>query len=211
MLDLVINPNLWLAFVLASLILAIIPGPIVTLVVANSLSQGTRAGAANVLGTVVGNLVLFTIGCLGVAWVLTALAQWFDLLRWAGAAYLIYLGIKSWFAKPEGLEDTEASKPGASLFWQGVLVAVTNPKTIIFYAAFMPQFVDPVLPAGGQLAILSLTFLFVAGFTDFCYAVAAGRLRPWLTGNRRGRIRNRLTGALLVGTGLALAFTRRSA
>ena len=134
--DIAINLNLWLAFVAASALLAIIPGPIVTLVVANSLSQGPRAGAANVMGTIIGNLILFTIGGLGMAWVLTVLSNWFDLLRLAGALYLVYLGLKSWFAKGEGLEDQQAAKPGKSLFFQGMVVAITNPKTIIFFAAF---------------------------------------------------------------------------
>jgi homoserine/homoserine lactone efflux protein len=208
--DPTINLNLWLAFVAASALLAIIPGPIVTLVVANSLSQGTRAGAANVLGTLCGNIVLFAIGGLGMAWVLTSLAHWFDALRWAGAAYLVYLGLRQWFAKAEGLEDQQAAIPGRSLFWQGAVVAITNPKTMIFYAAFLPQFMDPALPASGQLLVLSATFLIVAGSLDLTYAILAGRLRSWLTGERRGRIRNKLTGALLMGTGVALAVTRRS-
>lgn len=204
-----VDPTLWIAFVTASALLAIIPGPIVTLVIANSLAQGTRAGAANVLGTMCGNAVLFMIGGLGMAWVLSALSSWFDVLRLAGAAYLIYLGIKQWFARPEGLETQTAAKAGHSLFLQGAIVAVTNPKTIIFYAAFFPQFMDPTLPAGTQLLVLSATFLIVAGVLDFTYAVLAGRLRPWLTGERRGRIRNRITGILLMGTGAALALARR--
>ena len=209
LMDFAVNLNLWTAFVFASALLALIPGPIVTLVVANSLAQGTRAGVANVFGTLVGNIVLFTIGGLGLAWVLSELAHWFDLLRWAGAAYLIYLGIKQWRAKPVSLGDQRATTKGHSLFLQGVVVALTNPKTIIFFAAFFPQFIDPALSASGQLVVLSVTFLIVAGSLDTLYAVLAGRLRPVLTGERRGRIRNKLTGVLLMGTGVALAFARR--
>lgn len=204
-----VDPTLWVAFVVASALLAIIPGPIVTLVIANSLAQGTSAGAANVLGTVCGNMVLFAIGGLGMTWVLTALSNWFDVLRFAGAAYLIYLGIRQWFARPEGLENQKAAKAGRSLFLQGAVVAITNPKTIVFYAAFFPQFMDPSLPAGAQLLALSTTFLVVAGLLDLTYAFLAGRLRPWLTGEKRGRIRNRVTAVLLMGTGAALALTRR--
>jgi threonine/homoserine/homoserine lactone efflux protein len=207
--DLAVNLNLWIAFVFASALLALIPGPIVTLVVANSLAQGTRAGVANVFGTMVGNIVLFTIGGLGLAWILSELAHWFDILRWAGAAYLIYIGIKQWRAKPVSLGDQRATTKGHSLFLQGVVVAITNPKTIIFFAAFFPQFMDPALSASGQLVVLSVTFLIVAGSLDTLYAVLAGRLRSVLTGERRGRIRNKLTGALLMGTGVALAFARR--
>ncbi|WP_053005724.1 LysE family translocator [Kiloniella spongiae] len=210
MVDIAINFNLWLAFVLATAVLAIIPGPIVTLVIANSLSQGTRAGVANVMGTVLGNMVLFLIGGLGMAWVLSALSNWFDVLRLAGAVYLVYLGIKSWRSKGQGLEDQEATKPGKSLFLQGVVVAITNPKTIIFYAAFFPQFMDPTLSAPGQLFVLSVTFLAVAAFLDMTYAFLAGRLRPYLLGARRAAIRNKITGVLLIVTGIALAFTRKT-
>ncbi len=208
--DMTINLNLWLAFVAASALLALIPGPIVTLVVANSLNQGARAGVANVLGTLGGNAVLFTIGGLGMAWALTALSHWFDVVRWVGAIYLIYLGVKQWFAKAEGLENQKAPRLGRSLFWQGVAVAITNPKTIIFYAAFFPQFMDPGLSASGQLLVLSVTFLAVASSIDLTYAMLAGRLRPWLIGEQRGHVRNKLTGALLAGTGIAMALTRRT-
>ena len=209
MMDAIVNLNLWAAFAVASAALALLPGPIVTLVIANSLRHGTRAGAANVLGTLCGNVVLFSIGGLGMAWVLSALADWFDILRWAGAAYLIYLGARQWFARGDGLEDQTASAPGHSLFLQGAVVAITNPKTIIFYAAFLPQFMDPTLPAAGQLVVLSATFLIVAGLLDITYAVLAGRLRPLFSGARRGRIRNKISGALLAATGAALAVTNR--
>ncbi len=208
--DIVINLNSWLAFVAASALLAFIPGPIVTLVIANSLSQGSRAGVINVLGTFSGSALLFAIGGLGVAWILTALSHWFDIVRGAGAIYLIYLGVRKWFAKPETLAGQQAARPGRSLFWQGFVVAVTNPKTILFYAAFFPQFIDPELSATGQLLVLSVTFLVVASSMDLIYVHLAGRLRPWLTGARRGRIRNKITGALLAGTGVALALTRRT-
>jgi len=208
--DIAINFNLWMAFVAASALLAFIPGPIVTLVIANSLSMGSRAGAINVMGTFSGTTLLFIIGGFGVAWVMTALSHWFDVVRGAGAIYLIYMGVKQWFAKPQSLADQHAARPGHSLFWQGLVVAVTNPKTILFYVAFFPQFMDPALSASGQLLVLSVTFLCVASSTDLIYAFLAGRLRPWLTGERRGRIRNKITGALLAGTGVALALTRRT-
>ena len=208
--DIVIDFNLWLAFIAASALLAIMPGPIVTLVIANSLSQGSRAGVINVLGTMSGTAVLFTIGGLGVTWIMAALSHWFDLVRWAGAIYLIYLGVVQWFAKPRTLADQQAARPGRSLFLQGMVVAITNPKTILFYIAFFPQFMDPALSASGQLLVLSVTFFCAASSTDLIYAFLAGRLRPWLTGERRGRIRNKITDALLAGTGVALALTRRT-
>jgi len=208
--DILINLNLWLAFIAASALLAFIPGPIVTLVIANSLSHGSRAGVINVLGTFSGGAVLFAIGGLGVAWIMTALSHWFDIVRWAGAIYLIYLGVKQWFARPDTLANQQAVHPGRSFFWQGLVVAVTNPKTILFYIAFFPQFMDPGLSTSGQLLVYSVTFLVVASSIDLIYALLAGRLRSWLTGERRGRIRNKITGTLLTGTGVALALTRRT-
>ena len=204
-----IDPTLWAAFVAAIALLAVIPGPIVTLVVANSLAHGSRAGLVNILGTTSGNIIFFLVGALGMAWVLAAMAHWFDWVCWAGAAYLIYLGIRQWREKGHGLEEHQEAKRGQSLYWQGFVVAISNPKTIVFYAAFFPQFMDPALPAAGQLFVLSLTFLVVATSIDVSYALLAGRLRPWLTGERRGRVRNRITGALLIGTGFALVVTRR--
>lgn len=204
-----IDPTLWIAFVAASALLAIIPGPIVTLVVANSLTHGSRSGLVNILGTTSGNIIFFLVGALGMSWILASMAHWFDMLRWAGAAYLVYLGIRQWREKSHSLEEHQEAKRGQSLYWQGFVVAISNPKTIIFYAAFFPQFMDPTLPASGQLFILSATFLVVATSIDVSYAFLAGRLRPWLTGERRGRIRNRITGTLLIGTGLAMALARR--
>ncbi len=204
-----VDPTLWVAFVAASALLAIIPGPIVTLVVANSLTHGSRSGLLNILGTTSGNIIFFLVGALGMAWVLAGMAQWFDVVRWAGAAYLVYLGVRQWREKGHGLEEHQEAKRGQSLYWQGFIVAISNPKTIVFYAAFFPQFMDPTLPATEQLFVLSMTFLVVATSIDISYALLAGRLRPWLTGERRGRIRNRITGTLLIGTGLALALTRR--
>lgn len=206
----VLDLNLWLAFIAATAVLALIPGPIVTLVVANSLSQGARAGVLNVLGTLAGNAVLLAIGGFGMAWVLAFLAGWFDILRWIGAAYLVYLGVKQWRAPPAGLEDVEPSRSTTSLCWQGGLVALTNPKTILFFAAFFPQFMDAALPVGPQLLALSVTFLLVAGICDTGYALLAGRLRHFLSGARRSRIRNWVSGGLLIGTGIALALTRRA-
>jgi threonine/homoserine/homoserine lactone efflux protein len=96
-----------------------------------------------------------------------------------------------------------------TLFWQGVLVSATNPKTLFFYAAFFPQFLDPASAPGPQLALLGATFLVVATVLDGVYAILAGRLRPWLRTRRRARLRNRLTGSCLIAAALGLALARR--
>jgi threonine/homoserine/homoserine lactone efflux protein len=212
--ELTINFTLWLTFAGASTLLIIMPGPIVTLVVANSLKHGSRAGLTNIAGNTLALVIFFSIGGLGMVWALSILSDWFNVIRWAGAAYLIYMGINQWREKGHGLEEHPEARAkthrSKTFFLQGFIVGITNPKMILFYAAFFPQFLDPALPAGGQLFVLSLTFLIIATILDSSFAILAGKLRPWLTGERRGRIRNRITGTLLIGTGLALALTRKA-
>jgi len=202
--------EIYLAYALATTLLILMPGPIVTLVIANSLAHGMRTGIITAVGATTGSGVLLAVGGFGMAWALQILSEWFQWIRWFGAAYLIYLGIRQWRAAVHILNDTEADRgPPKVVFLHGFMVAVTNPKTILFYVAFFPQFIDPSAPVGPQLTIMCATFVVLALCLDGSYAVLAGRLRPWLSGERRGRIRNRITGGLLMVTGLGLALTRR--
>jgi threonine/homoserine/homoserine lactone efflux protein len=138
------------------------------------------------------------------------LATWFEWLRWAGVLYLVYLGVQQWRAPPVAVEDVEPEATlSRALFWRGFLVSATNPKTLLFYAAFLPQFVDPARPPLRQLLLMSATFLGIAIVLDGSYALLAGRLRRLFRGRRGARLRNRLTGALLIGAGLGLALARR--
>ena len=202
------DPHLLIGFALATAVLIIVPGPIVMLTIANSLAYGTRVGLMTIVGTSVASAILLLAGGIGMAWVLSSLAPWFTWLRWAGAAYLIYLGLRQWLSREPDMEEKTGAGPGHSIFWQGFVVSITNPKTILFYAAFFPQFLDLARPVAPQLVIMSVLFLAIAVFFDGCYAVLAGRLRPWLSGERRGRMRKRITGSLLVCTGLVLALAR---
>ena len=206
----IMEPEIYLAYVLATALLILMPGPIVTLTVANSLRHGSKTGFLTTVGATAGSAVLLTAGAFGMAWVLDILSDWFTWVRIIGAAYLIYLGLQQWRQAVHGLEDTEADKkPGRKVMLHGFIVAITNPKTILFYAAFFPQFIDLSQPTGPQLLLMSVTFLCIAIVIDGGYAFLAGRLRPWLQGGTRGRLRNRITGTLLIGTGLVLAFTRK--
>ena len=139
------------------------------------------------------------------------LAQWFEWLRWAGVAYLIYLGIQQWRAAPVALDDVESvTVRSNTLFWQGVLVSATNPKTLFFYAAFFPQFVDPAGPPGPQLALLSATFLVHRHSSSTArYAILAGPAAPVAAPGGRARLRNRLTASFLIAAALGLALARR--
>ncbi|MDP6108451.1 MAG: LysE family translocator [Rhodospirillales bacterium] len=206
-----IDTEPYIAFVLATVLLILMPGPIVTITIANSLAYGARHGLRTVVGTSSATALLLVIGGFGMTSAFLLLAEWFEWLRWFGAAYLVFLGIQQWRTKPVllGDEDTRAwSKKG--IFWQGFVISVTNPKTILFYAAFFPQFMDPAKEPAMQLAILSVTFLIIATALDSGYALLCGRLRPYLTDARRGKLRNRITGSLMIGTGLALAFARKT-
>lgn len=204
-----IDPELYAAFVLATVILILMPGPIVSLVIANSLAYGTKTGVHSALGASAGNALLATGGALGLVAVMGLLADVFDIIRYVGAAYLIYLGVKAWRAKAEALDDAKPMKSARAVAGQGFLVAITNPKTLLFYAAFFPQFVDPTQPAGPQLSLLAVTFVVVATVLDTMYALLAGRMRAFFRSERRARIRNRITGTLLIGTGIGMALARR--
>lgn len=204
-----ISFELYIPFVFAVTALILMPGPTFTLVVANALAYGTRAGVATALGSSVGNAVLATGGALGLAAVLGLLAGVFDIIRWIGAAYLIYLGIRAWRAIPHTLDDARPMRSRRSVFGQAILVAVTNPKTLFFYAAFFPQFIDPAQPATPQLAMLSATLVVLATIYETGCALLAGRLRTYFGNPARARLKNRLTGALLIGTGIGMAVARR--
>ncbi len=202
--------DLYLAYVLATVVLVLMPGPIVTLTVANSLAHGASRGFLTTCGSTVGTAVLLSLGGFGMVWVLDFLSAWFDWIRWIGAAYLIFLGLRQWNAKPTDLSKGKADKgPVISVIAHGFIVAVTNPKTILFYAAFFPQFIDAEKPLGPQLVIMCVTFAVIAFILDNGYAIMAGRVRRWLGGAEQGRIRNRITGGLLMLTGAGLALVRR--
>jgi len=206
------NAHLFLTFCTAAVILILIPGPVVTLVVANSLSHGARTGLATVAGTSIGNTLLVAIAAAGLVTVFSLLSEVFAIVRWAGAAYLIWLGVKSWRAhggQRQEVGTATAQRSALAVFVQGFVVAITNPKTIVFYIAFLPQFVDPHLPAGPQLLAMSCAMVTIAVTFDSMYALLAGRLRTWFTSPRRRRLQGRFSGILLIGTGCGLLLARR--
>ena len=148
-----VNPELFTAYLVATVALILLPGPIVTLVVANSVAHGTRTGLATVAGTTTGNALLVAVGALGLGALLAVLAELIHWVRWAGVVYLVYLGLREWrsvFRLPP--PDAVPMRSARSVFGQGVLVAITNPKTIFFYVAFFPQFLDTRLSTGTAAA-----------------------------------------------------------
>ncbi len=208
-----IDIDLYLAFILATAVLILIPGPIVTLVIANALKHGTGTGIKTVIGANTGTTIMLTAGALGLSTVLAVAADIFEWIRWAGVAYLVYLGLREWrqvfAAQADPVTQIAADQKPKGVFWHGFIVAITNPKTLFFFVAFFPQFIDPLKPAGPQLAILCTTFMVLAFLLDGMYAVIAGRARAWLAGGAKARLRHGITGTLLLGTGLGLALARR--
>lgn len=206
------NPHLFLAFCLAVTVLILMPDPIVTLVIANSLSHGTRTGFATVAGSSIGNALLLAAAAIGLVTFFAFLSEVFGIIRLAGAAYLIWLGLKAWRA--HGDRNAEIAAPAVprsqhAVFLQGFLIAITNPKAIVFYIAFLPQFIDPHLPAGPQLLAMSATMIAIALVSDSAYALLAGRVRSWFAAPGRHRLQARITGTLLIGTGFGLLLARR--
>lgn len=207
-----INPELFLAFCITAAAVVIIPGPVVTLVIANALGHGRRAGLVTVFGALAGTAILVSLGALGLTTLLTLMSEIFEWVRWVGVAWLVYLAWKFWRAAiwPPEMTGLPGAAPKANnLFWQGFVIGFTNPKSVVFYVAFFPQFIDAGLPVMPQLLVLSLTFLAIAVVLDSGYALLAGQLRPWLVSRPLARIRNGFSGTLLLATSLGLALARR--
>ena len=201
--------ELYLAFVAATVVLILIPGPNVALIVANSVAHGARYGLITVAGTSSASIIQLGLTIAGMTTVLTAMASWFEWLRWVGVAYLIYLGIRAWRAPPVDLTQARPQQRSVrAILLRGFLVSLSNPKTLLFYGAFFPQFLDASAPLGPQLALLAVTFVVLAISLDGVWALLAGRFRQFLAVN--GKLRNRLTGGLLIGAGAGLALARRS-
>jgi len=205
-----IDPAILLPYLAACFLFSVVPGPSVTVVVANSLAGGTRAGLATVLGTELSMLVMVVIVALGLEAVMAFVAEAFTVIKLAGAAYLIWIGWKMFTAS--GKLDLAA--PGAALpwrryAWQAAVVNWSNPKTLLFLGAFLPQFVDLSRPAFPQILTLGLIVMAGATLTDLFYAVIAGRARQLLTA-ARVRLMNRVSGVILMLGGVWIAFQNKS-
>ena len=199
--------SLYLAFIGAVIALGLLPGPNMALIVANSVAYGPRYGFLTLAGTSVALMLQLAITGLGLAELLRAAGGAFEVLRWAGVAYLLYLGIVQWRATAADLAVVQAQPRSVrGIVSRAMLVSLTNPKTLLFFAAFFPQFISTDHPAGPQVALLSLTFFVVIVLVDSGIALLAGRARVLLS--RHVRLRNRISGGLLISAGLGLAAVR---
>ena len=206
----------YLTFVLATVAIVIVPGPTVTVIIANSLRHGTGAGLGNVIGTQAGIAMMIVILAAGLELVIQAVGQLFVVIKIIGAAYLVYLGVRmllnrSPLPSPDDVSDTAnmSSMWSNRFLMQGLLVIWSNPKALLFFGAFIPQFIDPAGSVVLQTLLLGATFMVVATVLDSAYAVLAGQARHWLT-QTRVRTLEIASGLILVGGGIWLAFTRRT-
>ncbi len=202
------NPELFTAFLLITFVFVISPGPIVTLVISTGATQGVGAALTTVAGTVGGTSVLIVAIAFGLTWILKSSALLFDIIRWAGAAYLVWLGIQVW--RHAGKADP-ALMTGRVHFWRGFLIALSNPKTAVFFTAFLPQFVDPALPPDFQLMVMCIVSVLMTALTDSGWAIASGLGRAWFMKPSRAKLLGRLSGSMLIGGGIWLSLARRPA
>ena len=203
--------HLWLIYLAAAVGLSLSPGPNGLLALTHGALHGRRKALFTICGGAIGFTSLIALSMFGIGALLQASLTWLTVLKWVGGAYLVWLGIQVWRSPAVSVDATMQAdgRSGWSMFRQGALCAVTNPKGLLFFAAFLPQFIDPASPPLAQLIVLSVTFLVLATVLDGAYTLLAGRLRELFRDRRRARLRNRLSGSLLIGAGVGLALARR--
>jgi threonine/homoserine/homoserine lactone efflux protein len=199
----------YLAFVAACIALALLPGPVVTLLIANGLRHGTRAALVNIAGVQTGLAIAIGVVAVGLTSLMATMGYWFEWVRLLGAAYLVWLGIKLIRSPVEGIAtgDAPPPPPRGGFFLQGFVVLLSNPKILVFFGAFLPQFMDMSRDHVPQVALLGITFMVIAGLTDGIYALLAGRARKLFSASRT-RLVSRISGGFMIGGGLWLALTR---
>jgi len=204
--------DVYIAFFIATSIMILFPGPSVLLTVSHSLSFGWQRALATVAGATCGVGIQVAVTFIGMASFMLLLAEGFEWLRWAGVAYLLYLGIKQWRAAPEDPNEFQTANAPTSrwkLFLQGLVVTIPNPKSLLFLAAFFPQFINPAQPLLPQAAILLPSFLFITFVFTAIWALGAAQLRGLFQSRKRIILRNRITGGLMVAAAAGLAAARR--
>jgi threonine/homoserine/homoserine lactone efflux protein len=207
----------WLIYVAAVLVLTITPGPSVLLCVSNSINHGFKRAALSAFGSIAAVSCIMALSAVGLGALLATSEVVFQIVKWTGAAYLLYLGIKLLFQRSNGKgfePDTSSSDTGSrralSFFTQGLLVGASNPKALVFFSALFPQFLNPAAPQLPQFLVLCTTFVVFEAFWLLTYAGLASRIAPWLRQRGRQLIFDRLCGATFVTAGALLLTLRRS-
>lgn len=196
--------HVWFVYALAALGLSLSPGPNSLLALTHGALHGRRRTLYTLFGGSLGFLLVIALSMFGIGALLKASLVWLTVLKWVGGAYLVWLGVQVWRAPPiQVARPAGASQArGATLFRQGFLAAATNPKGILFFAAFLPQFVDPARNVAVQFAVMACTFLLIEFLTELVLASLAQRITAWLA--RVGRGFNRACGALFAAIGILL-------
>jgi homoserine/homoserine lactone efflux protein len=194
----------WFLYLLASIGLSLSPGPNGLLALTHGVLHGQRKTLYTILGGCLGFVAVIALSMFGIGALLQASVHWLTVLKWVGGAYLVWLGAQVWRSPPVGLrlEGAAPQRSGGSLFRQGALSALTNPKAVLFFAAFLPQFIDPRRSLVIQLLVMAGTFAFTEALTELLIARMAERISPWL--QRVGRRFNRACGGVFIAIGLAL-------
>jgi len=194
-------------FVSAAIVLIVTPGPVVLYIITRSIHQGRKAGLVSVLGSELGNLCHVLAAALGLSAILLSSALAFDIIKYLGAAYLVYLGIRKLRSSDDPAQQTVKHEPPHRIFLQSLTVAVLNPKTALFFLAFLPQFVDT--SKGNvtlQILFLGLILVGMAAISDSVYAISAGTAGRWLQNSRRYlRFQRYLSGSAYIGLGITAA------
>ena len=201
--------HIYLAFVAATAIMIALPGPSVLLTVAHGISFGWQRALATVAGATVGIAVQLTVAAIGLASLLNAVAHALVWLRWAGAAYLVFLGIKQWRSASAPLAFAPAPVSKTNLFVQGLVITIPNPKSLIFIAAFLPQFIDAGRPLGVQFAFIVPTFLLITFSVTSAWALVAGKASRLIRRQIAVQSILRTAGGLMIMAGAGLALARR--
>ena len=197
----------YFAFCLAALALALVPGPTVTVIIANSLRYGTRAGLLNVAGTQVGVVIWLAIAALGLGAAIQLMGVWFDVVRWAGAAYLVWIGIKLFRSNGDLAVAVDRARPRGSFLLQGFVVIMSNPKMLVLFGALIPPFLTADGNLMQQTLLLGGTFMVIAAVGDTCYALMAGKAGVWLSRSRI-RVVEIASGICLTAGGVWIALRR---
>lgn len=194
----------WLIYLLAAIGLSLSPGPNGLLALTHGALHGRRKALFTISGGAIGFVVVIALSMFGIGALLQASLVWLTVLKWLGGAYLVWLGIQVWRSPPIGLQATAVAEPraGWSMFQQGALSALTNPKALLFFAAFLPQFIDPQRSLVAQFFVMAGTFAAIEIATEVLIASLASRISPWL--QRVGRRFNQACGGVFMAIGVAL-------
>lgn len=194
----------WLVFLVASVGLSLSPGPNSLLALTHGALHGHKRTLFTILGGSVGFAAIIALSMFGIGALIRSSIVWLTALKWIGGGYLVWLGIQVWRSPPiaSQLSTTAERRSGGSLFLQGALSAATNPKGLLFFVAFLPQFIEPNRNLLGQFAVMAGTFIVIELFTEFALAIAADSIRLWLS--RVGQRFNRACGGIFIAIGALL-------